>query len=266
MVAAQLTRVDHRHAGHNIAERLEQRHCITHTFLLGSVPTILIVVGDKVHTDGLRTDRRISLGEVSPYIFYALFALRHFVHHVMQAPAVVHIERTLGQLLRFVFIFGEREHMRIGLTQVTHRPVPEVGRHFARYVAAETINTDRVHPPVHGFEHRLTHVLVLVVQFGDIRPVVLHHQVAQAVTIVPSFVLCPLAVRRRMVSHPVEDHFKALLVGSGEEMLEVRARTELGVDSAVVDDRVITAQRSLTGDLTDRLARHDPDNVDTVFA
>ena len=94
---------------------------------------------------------------------------------------------------------------------------------------------------MHGFEHLLAHGLVVVVQLGDIRPVVLHHQVTQAVAVVPAFVLGPLTVRCRMVSHPVKDDLKALVVRFGKEVLEVRAGTELGVDRAVIDDGVVTS-------------------------
>ena len=121
----------------------------------------------------------------------------------MQRPAVVHVEGGLGQLVRFVLVFGQREHIRMRLAQLTHRVVPEIGRHFACYVAAETVNADRVHPPMHRFLHLRAHRLAVVVQFGDVRPVVLYHQVAQAVAVVPTLVLGPLAVRCRMVSYPV---------------------------------------------------------------
>ena len=50
-----------------------------------------------------------------------------------------------------------------------------------------------------------------------------------------------------------------------EKMLEVGTRTELRVDSAVVDDGVVTAERALTGDHADRLTRHHPDDVDAVL-
>ena len=50
-----------------------------------------------------------------------------------------------------------------------------------------------------------------------------------------------------------------------KEVLEISACAELRVDLAVIDDGVVTAQRSLAGDLTDRLTGHHPDDVDTVF-
>ena len=265
VVSADLTRVHHRHTRHDIAESSEQVHGITHTFLLGSVPTVLVMVGDEVHTDSLGTDGGVCLGKIIPQVFHTLLALCYLVHDMMQRPAVVHIEGTLGQFIGFVLILRQGEHIRMGQTQVAHRPVPEIGRYLTRYIAAETVNTDAVHPPMHRFEHLGTHVLVVIVQFGDIRPVVLHHQVSEAVTVMPSLMLRPLAVRSCMVSHPVEDHFEALFVCLFEEMLEVRACAELGVDRAVIDDGVVTAQRTFTGDHTDRLARHDPDDVDAVF-
>ena len=183
----------------------------------------------------------------------------------MQTPAVVHVEGRLGQLVRFVLIFGQREHIRMRQAQLAHRVIPEIGRHFAGYVAAETVDSDRVHPPMHRFLHLCAHCLAVVVQFGDIRPVVLNHQVTQAVAIVPALVLGPLAVRRRVVRYPVEDDLKAHLMRLFEKMLEVGTRTELGVDRAVVDDGVVTAECTLTGDHADRLTGHHPDDVDAVL-
>ena len=48
-------------------------------------------------------------------------------------------------------------------------------------------------------------------------------------------------------------------------MLEVRPCAELGIDLAIIDDRVVTAQRTLAGYFAYRLARHDPDDVDAVL-
>ena len=81
----------------------------------------------------------------------------------------------------------------------------------------------------------------------------------------PAVVLCPLAVGRGVVGYPVEDNLKAHLVRFGEEMLEVGAGAELRVDGAVVDDRIVTAERAFAREYADRLARHHPDNVDTRF-
>ena len=224
------------------------------------------MVRDEVHTNGLGTNRTIRLGEVRPQVLHGCLALRYIIHRVVQTPAVVHVERRFGQLIGFVLILGEGEHVGVGKTQVAHCPVPEIGRHFAGYVATETVNTDGVHPPVHRFEHLVAHILVVVVQFGDVRPVVLHHQVAQTVTVMPAVVLGPLAVRRRMVGYPVEDHLEAHLVCLCQEMLEIGTCTELRIDGAVVDDGIVTAERTLTGNLADRLTRHHPDDVNTVLA
>ena len=184
---------------------------------------------------------------------------------MMKRPAVVHVERRFGQFVGFVLILGEREHMRVCLMQIGHRPVPEVRRHFARYIAAETVDTDTIHPPMHRFEHLIAHVLVVVVELGNVRPVVLNHQVSEAVAVMPSLVLRPFAVRSGVVGYPVENDLKTLFVGCFEEMLEVSTRTELRVDGAVVDDRIITAERTLTGDFANRLAGHYPNDVDAVF-
>jgi len=44
-----------------------------------------------------------------------------------------------------------------------------------------------------------------------------------------------------VVGHPVKNDFKALFMGGSKEVLEVRTGTELGVDSAVINDGIVTA-------------------------
>ena len=265
VVSAQLTGIDHRHARHDIAESLEQGHGIAHALLLRSVPTILVVVGDEIHPDSFMPDGSVCFSEIIPQVLYGILTLRHTIHQMMQCPAVVHVKSRFGQFICFVLIFGKREHIRMRLTQIRHRPVPEVRRHLSRYVATESVYADGVHPPMHGFKHFITHVLVLIVQFGDIRPVVLYHQVAQAVAVVPAVVLGPFAIRSCVVSYPIEDDLETLFMRCLEEMLEIGARTELRIDSAVIDDGIVTAECSFASYLTDRLARHDPDDVNAVL-
>ena len=179
VVAAELACVDKGHARHDIGEGCEEVCGSAHALLLGAVPRVLIMVGGEVHADSISTHSGIGFSEVCPEVFHGVLSLRHTVHQVVQLPAVVHIERRLGEFLRLGFILGKGEHIGVVFADVRHRPVPEVGGHLARYVATETVDTDRVHPPAHAAKHLLTHVLVLVVEFGDVRPVVLYHQVTQ---------------------------------------------------------------------------------------
>ena len=221
------------------------------------------MVGGEVHAYGIGTNGSFGFGEVCPEVFHGALALRYTVHQVVQLPAVVHVECRLGEFLRLGFILGKGEQVGVVFADIRHRPVPEVGGDFACYVAAEAVDTDRVHPPAHATEHFVAHVLVLVVEFGDVGPIVLHHEVAEGVAVVPAFVLGPFAIGRGVVGNPIEDNLKAHLVRFGEEMLEVGACAELGVDGAIVDDRIVTAERAFACDDADRLARHYPDDVNT---
>ena len=118
---------------------------------------------------------------------------------------------------------------------------------------------------MHGFEHLIAHVLVLIVQLGDVSPIVLNHQITQTVPIMPAFVLGPLTIRRCMVGNPVEDYLEAHLVCLAQKMFKVRARTELRVDGAVVNDGIVTAQRVLTRNDTNRLTWHHPNDINAVL-
>ena len=123
------------------------------------------MIADEIHANSLRTDSGICFRKISPQILYTFLALRYLVHDVMQRPAVVHVEGRFCQFVRLVLILCESEHIGVRLTQFTHRVVPEICRHFACYVAAESVDADAVHPPVHGFLHLGTHGLAVVVQF-----------------------------------------------------------------------------------------------------
>ena len=64
----------------------------------------------------------------------------------------------------------------------------------------------------------------------------------------------------------VRRDLEAETVRRGEEMLEVGACAELGIDLAIVNDRVVTAKGALAGEFADGLAWHDPDDVDAIVA
>ena len=49
----------------------------------------------------------------------------------------------------------------------------------------------------------------------------------------------------------------------GKKMLKILARTELGVELAVVNNAVVTAQRAFSGQLANGLQRHYPDDIHT---
>ena len=146
-------------------------------------------------------------------------------------------------------------------TDLSHYIVPEIGRHFACYVATETVDADGIHPPVHGFLHLSAHVLVVVVEFGDIGPVVLHHEVAEAIAVVPAFVLGPLAIWSGVVSYPVKDNLQTQLVCLCEEVLKVSTCTKLRVEFAVVSDGIVATQCTLALEHANLLDRHNPDDI-----
>ena len=217
----------------------------------------------EVHADSIILNRSVCLGEVVPQVLHAVSALCHAVDQVVKCPAVVHVERRFAKLHSLVFILSQGEHVGVRPAQFAHRIVPEVGRYLACYVATETVDADLVHPEVHGFLHGSTHVFVLIVELADVRPIILNHQLAVLVAVVPTCVLRPFAVRSGMVGNPIKDNLHAQLVRLGKKMLKILARTELGVELAVVNNAVITAQRAFSGQLANGLQRHYPDNIHT---
>src|SRR5664279_677450 len=76
-------------------------------------------------------------------------------------------------------------------------------------------------------------------------------------------VLSPVAVLRRVVGHPVENHVEAVAVRRLHEVLEVLHGAEVRVHRVVILDRVRTAQGALPVLLTDHLHRHQPEDHST---
>ena len=231
MVAELLTGIDEWHAGDNVGEGgIGSSALLAKPLELGAVPRVLIVVAGEVHADSLLADERVLLLEERPKVVNADLALSQLAHRVLQVPAVIHVEGRCSEFLRLVVVLSEGEHIGVGEAEVSHSHFPKIRGHFAGYVATETVDADLVHPEMHCFEHLLTHVFVFVIEFGDIGPVVLHHEVAEAVAIMPALALGPLAIGRGVVGYPVEDDFHAELVGAVDKRNEVLSCAELMIE------------------------------------
>jgi hypothetical protein len=185
----------------------------------------------------------------------------------VQLPAVRHIERRVHR-----WRLGLREHEEVGLhlAEFATGLGPEVVGDAAGDVAAEAINFHRAKPPRHIGDHRAAHGWIVVVQFGDVGPVGLVALiVARIHDTAVGFVFVPVGMRgdprmivRRVIRHPVEDYPQAAAMRRSHEVVYVGGRPELGIDLAIVRDRVRTAERPFAVHDADRLEWHHPEDID----
>ena len=131
-------------------------------------------------------------------------------------------------------------HVRIVSTKAGDGLLPELERHLACHVAAESVDA-AFHPETEGSLHSLPDFLVLVVEVGGVRPVGGIGGVAFGITLIPVWSLSgyPYCIWRSVVCDPVDDHAKSELVSFCNEVVEVFERTELRVDVTIVSYSVV---------------------------
>ena len=85
----------------------------------------------------------------------------------------------------------------------------------------------------------------------------------------------PFAVKGRVVSNPIDDHFHAQFVSGGRQCLQIFLGPKVRIDLVVILNTVRASQARRTGlnhvvitvlptfpvDFTDRVNRHQPQNV-----
>ena len=222
------------------------------------------MVGDEVHGQGAGRHAglvgvvHIEVGQVVG----VLLALGQFIPQMHLAPGIVGVESVLLQ--RRVLGLGQEEQgVGMRLTEVAEGLLPEIGRHFGGHVAAETVHA-AVDPEFHlGFHRVIEGGVVLVVEMGDVSPVVLRGEVAEGIEEIPVPVFHrPGVVAAGVVGYPVEDHFEALFVGGGQEVVEVFERAEFGVHGAIVLHGIVAAEGALAAFHADGMDGHQPEDVD----
>ena len=182
------------------------------------------------------------------FVFVSTDKFAHFfaiLHHPgdgsHEFPGVVHV-KACREIVGVGTLGKHDEGARGGSrTQGPDAVAPEVHGHLVGDIAAESVDTDAVHPVAHGVDHRFAHLLVLVVQVGDIGPVGARREddVAGSVMRVPVGVLGdPLVVPCRVVGYPVQDDPHVALVAFLDQLAQVIDRAILGRHGLVVLDGV----------------------------
>ena len=148
------------------------------------------------------------LGDILFKVRHSFPALRDVIQQMVQFPGIRGVKGILMQFRSLAF--RKEIYSRIVLPQLRKGLSPEIHRDFAGHVAPEPVHS-LVQPEPHGIRHRGTHVLVVVIQLRDVRPVILRHRIAQGITDIPVSRLAglPHGVRRGVVGHPVQYHFES---------------------------------------------------------
>ena len=157
---------------------------------------------------------------------------------ILEVPAVVHVE-TCGEVIGALTLSKHQNLALAGsLAQRVDGLFPEVGRHTVGHVAAEAVDAHVGNPELHGVDHGLAHLLVIIVQVGHVVPVPrtrMDDGVGLLIVGVPvGMFLHPRMIPRRVVGHPVEDDGHAVLVAGAGEVFEVVECSEFRRDGLVV--------------------------------
>ena len=226
------------------------------------VPRILVVVGGEGQAEGFPGEAVRVPRNIVAQVTDGAAALGEGVQQVVQLPGVVGVEglRGVGQVV--ALRLGEEVDVGVVGVHLGEDAFPELGRHFARRIAAESVHA-LFQPESHGLVLGRPDVLVLIIEAAGVGPVVFPNGVAQRVALVEVGGLGrhPDVVRGGLVGHPVQDELESLLMRGGEQMLEVLHRAEFGIDLRVVGDGVIGAERALPALDADLVHRHQPEHV-----
>ena len=162
--------------------------------------------------------------------------------------------------------FSQEISPRIFFSQFRQCLFPEIQRNLASHIAAESVHT-LVQPETHRTAHFPAHVVIVIIQFGDIRPVVLGDSISERIPDIP---VCrsagfPHGIRRRMICHPVQYYLEPVSVRPVKEILEILHCPEFRIYGAIIGNGIIRAERSLSFLHADRIDGHEPDNVHSQF-
>ena len=266
VVADLLTGVDQRLGVRKCpAEDSHRLPSVAHPFIFSAGPRVLVMVSDE--------RKPMAAGWIGSGIPFHIadkavgsgLPLRDVVQQMVQFPGVGGVEAGLVQP-RLLPLGEEVESAGIFRPELREHIGPEILRHLIGHVAAEAVDPP-VKPETHALLHLGPHLLGLVVELGDVRPVIFDNRVALRVADVPvgRFPRHPRMIRRGVVGHPVDDDLEAKVVGRADKVVEILQGAELRVDVAIVLDGVVGAESSLAAFLADRIDRHQPDNVHPKF-
>ena len=163
--------------------------------------------------------------------------------------------------LRFLTLC-KHVHPGIVLAEPCYGLLPELKRHLTCHVATEAVNP-LLHPEAHRVGHSLPYILVFVIEVGCVGPVCCVCSLAFFVAFIPlRSTLCrPYRIRRSVVGNTIDHDLEAEPVSFSKEVLEVFHCAELRIDGLIVPDCVVRTETALAAFHSDRMDRHEPEDV-----
>ena len=169
--------------------------------------------------------------------------LPHLDNLIFIIPSVVHVEAAHSEVI-LVLSLSQHHNLALasGSTELFDGILPEVGRYTVGYVTAKAIDTHFNNPELHSINHRLAHILIIIVQVGYIFPIPwlrADDGVDLFVAGVPiRMFLHPGMIPRRVVGHPIENNAHTVLMAHLRQMLEIVDSAKLWGDGLVVADAI----------------------------
>ena len=195
-------------------------------------------------------------------------ALEHLHKLVLIVPTIVHVEAAHSEVVDVLALCQHHDLTWCSsLSQLVDGILPEVGRHAVGHIAAETVDAHFDYPELHGINHGLAHVLIIIIEVSHVFPIPglrTNNGICLGIVCVPIRVLFhPGMIPSRVVGHPVEDDSHPMLMADLGEVLEIVDGAELRCDGLVVADAVGRVLALLDADGVDR---HHPHHVDAQIA
>ncbi len=138
--------------------------------------------------------------------------------------------------------------------------LPKTHFHPRRQIATESIDIGFFHPIFHGIDHCFPHRRIAIIKFNYIIHSTGHQKIVGwwIFQVIFRVLFRPNMIPSRMISHPINEHFEALLVRFLYKCLEIAQRSKFGIDCCIIRAGVLTAHRTLLVFLCYRRYWHKP--------
>ena len=229
---------------------------------LATAPGVLVMIRSEHQPQSPGRDV-LPIGiEILPNTIDPALLLRHVVHQVIKPPGIRRVESPVEQVI--LLGFGQQEQVGFHRPQPPCRLLPKFDGNQHRHIAAKTVHPVFRKPKTHGVDLSLPDGPIGVIKLGRVIPPVRNDGPARSVPLVPvgRTFREPAGIARSVIGHPIDQDLHSQGVSPPNKSVEIGHRPEFGIDSPVIPNRIIGAQRSLATDLPNGIMGHQPNGID----